>query len=90
MARLWSHRSRVPPPPSASNIISALIASPTSSRESGPLGLDLSATELSPEWQSEITNRIAQIESGDIELVSWKEIRADVDAQLQSVKLRAK
>ena len=46
--------------------------------------LDLSAAELSPEWQSEIKSRIAQIESGDIELVSWSEIRADVDAQLQA------
>lgn len=45
--------------------------------------LDLSAAELSPEWQSEIKSRIAQIESGDIELVSWSEIRADVDAQLK-------
>ncbi|MBL4636753.1 MAG: addiction module protein [Kofleriaceae bacterium] len=44
--------------------------------------LDLSATEFSPEWHGEIKSRIAQIESGDVELVSWSEIRADVDTQL--------
>jgi putative addiction module component (TIGR02574 family) len=46
--------------------------------------LDLSPTELSPEWQREVSGRIAQIERGDVQTVPWSEVRARADATLKS------
>ena len=46
--------------------------------------LDLPPGELSPEWQREISDRIAQIERGDVKTVPWSEVRARVDASLKS------
>jgi putative addiction module component (TIGR02574 family) len=46
--------------------------------------LDLSPTELSPEWQREVSGRIAQIERGDVKTAPWTEVQARVDASLKS------
>lgn len=46
--------------------------------------LDLSPAELSPEWQREISDRIAQIERGDVKTVPWAEVQARVDSALKS------
>lgn len=46
--------------------------------------LDLPPDELSPEWQREISDRIAQIERGDVTTVPWAEVQARVDASLKT------
>jgi putative addiction module component (TIGR02574 family) len=38
--------------------------------------------ELSPEWKAEITNRIAQVERGEVEPVAWEQVEAKLRATL--------
>ena len=44
--------------------------------------LDPEAVELSPEWISEIRNRIAQIESGEAKTIPWDEVKARIRKSL--------
>ena len=44
--------------------------------------LDPEAVELSPEWTSEIRNRIAQIESGEAKTIPWDEVDARIRKSL--------
>lgn len=37
---------------------------------------------LSPEWTAEVTNRIAQLESGEVRAVPWSEVQARLDRTL--------
>ncbi len=45
--------------------------------------LNLSPVEIDPEWKAEIHSRIAQIERGDVEPVSWSEVKRDMDDLLK-------
>ena len=44
--------------------------------------LDPETVELSPEWISEIGNRIAQIESGEAKTIPWNEVDARIKKSL--------
>ena len=37
---------------------------------------------LSPEWNTELTSRIEEIRSGEVEPVSWSEVKADLNKAL--------
>ena len=44
--------------------------------------LDLESARLSTEWTSEIGNRIAQIESGEVKPVPWSEVERRIKTTL--------
>ena len=44
--------------------------------------LDPEGVTLSPEWTSEIGNRIAQIESGEVKPFPWNEVEARIKRSL--------
>lgn len=45
--------------------------------------LDPTPAHLSPEWQSEIGNRIAQIERGDVEPIPWAAVENRIRVVLE-------
>ena len=44
--------------------------------------LSLEPVSLSPEWNGEIKSRIEEIRSGEVEPVSWSEVKADLNKAL--------
>jgi putative addiction module component (TIGR02574 family) len=40
--------------------------------------LESEPASLSPEWTTEVSNRIAQLERGEVEAVPWSEVEATI------------
>lgn len=70
----------------ARKILEQALALPEDEREElvAALSDSLSAepATLGPEWNAEIKGRIEEIRSGEVEPVSWSEVKADLDKEL--------
>lgn len=70
----------------ARKILEQALALPESEREELVAALSDSLSpepvSVSPEWSAEIKSRIEEIRSGEVEPVSWSEVKADLNKAL--------
>ena len=70
----------------ARKILEQALALPENEREELVAALSDSLSPepvtLSPEWNAEIKSRIEEIRSGEVEPVSWSEVKADLNKAL--------